>query len=201
MTTILTSLRATLFFMVLCGLVYPASVTLVAHLFLAKQAEGSLVRDQGGAVRGSHLIGQEFDSPAYFHSRSSSTPGPDGSGSVPYDAAFSSPSNLGPDNAQEKKGVLDLASHYRAENGLAPDVAVPVDAATGSGSGLDPDISPKNALLQAGRVAAARHYDPSAVRSLVLRHVRGPQWGFLGVSRVRVLDLNLALDRKFPAKH
>ena len=195
MSLLMTSFRATVFFLIVCGLLYPLATTGVARLLFPFQAGGELVTDGSSAPRGSLLIGQDIRSPAFFHTRPSATPDTSGSGSSPYDAAFSSPSNLGPDNAQQVKTVNDLAKKYREENGVPPGIPVPVDAVTASGSGLDPDISVANALLQASRVATARHLPLETVKALILRHVDVPQGGLLGVPRVNVLKLNLALLR------
>ena len=195
--SLLTSLRATLFLLVITGLAYPLAVDGVAHLFFPHRANGSLIT-KNGVVIGSSLIGQPFTKPVYFHPRPSATPDPSGSGSVPYDAAFSSASNLAPSNGAQIKAVSAAAEAYRTENALSPAEAVPVDAVTASGSGLDPDISLANALLQVNRVAGARHLDPSRLRSLVMRHVTGPQFGLLGAKHVNVLTLNLALDALRP---
>ena len=195
MSLLATSFRATVFFLIVCGLLYPLATTGVARLLFPFQAGGELVADGSSAPRGSLLIGQDVRSPAFFHPRPSATPDPSGSGSSPDDGAFSSPSNLGPDNAQQVKAVNDLAKKYREENGVPPGVPVPVDAVTASGSGLDPDISVANALLQASRVATARHLPLETVKALVLRHVDVPQGGLLGVPHVNVLKLNLALLR------
>lgn len=199
MSLLLTSCRATVFFLIVCGLLYPLTVTGLAHLFFPFQSGGELVTDGSGTLRGSRLIGQDIHSPAFFHSRPSATPDPSGSGSSPDDGLFSSPSNLGPDNAQQIKAVNDLAQKYRQENGLPAGAPVPVDAVTASGSGLDPDISVANALAQASRVATARHLPVGQVRALVLRLVKVPQEGLLGVPRVNVLTLNLALARLAPS--
>jgi K+-transporting ATPase ATPase C chain len=137
---------------------------------------------------GSEFIGQAFDKPIYFHPRPSSA-GPDG-----YGAAQSGGSNLGPSNANLISTVRDRIDAYRAENGLAPDAPVPADAVTASGSGLDPDISVANALLQVHRVATARHLSDEQVRTVVAANTKGKTLGIFGEPRVNVLLLNLALD-------
>lgn len=189
------SLMATLFLMIVCGVVYPLVVAGIARILFPQQASGSLVTARDGTLSGSWLIAQGFQAPGYFHPRPSAALTPDGSGSLPYDAAFSSPSNVGPDTKQEIKNVTDAANAYRKENGLSGGTPVPVDAVTASGSGLDPDISLANALLQVPRVAGARKIDPSVLRSLIERVKDSPQFGFLGTTRVNVLRLNLALDK------
>jgi K+-transporting ATPase ATPase C chain len=131
-----------------------------------------------------------------------------------YDATASGGTNLGPANPKLRDGVKEdaavtgksksftgvreLAELYRRSNGLPPDSAVPIDAVTRSGSGLDPHISPANAALQVPRVARERKLKEEEVRHLVAEHTQGRQFGFLGEPRVAVLRLNLALDQFAP---
>ncbi len=138
------------------GVAYPLIVTAVAQIAFPGRADGSLVRVDGDVV-GSRLIGQSFSQPGNFHPRPSAA----GDG---YDGTASAASNLGPSSDALTAAVRERASAYRAENGLAPDARVPVDAITASASGLDPHISPANARIQAGRVARARGL-PRAIRS------------------------------------
>ena len=191
-------LRATIFFMVVCGLLYPLSVTALSGILFPFQAGGSLVQDRAGQTVGSRIIAQGFGTLRYFHPRPSAALSPDGSGPQPYDGAFSSPSNLGPANPAYIKAVTEAGRAYREENGLPALTPVPVDAVTASGSGLDPDISLANALLQAPRVAKARHLNPERILALVEKTRVGPQFGLLGPPRVNVLELNLALDALTP---
>jgi potassium-transporting ATPase KdpC subunit len=193
----------------LTGILFPAAVTALAQTLFHHQANGSLITRDGHII-GSEWIGQSFSSPAYFHSRPSAA----GAG---YDGGASSGTNLGPTsdkliNGIHKKladgtadpgnydGIRDLAAAYRLENGLAEGALVPPDAVTRSASGLDPQISPANAELQAARVAKARGMSEEAVRSLVRRHTQGRQFGVLGEPRVNVLELNLALDQTAPSR-
>ncbi|MHB1605062.1 MAG: potassium-transporting ATPase subunit KdpC [Leptospirales bacterium] len=190
------SLRATILLMFVCGVLYPAAVTAMANMLFPHQSQGSLVKASNGQILGSEIIAQGFKGSQYFHPRASAAMSPDGSASQPYDGAFSSASNLGPDNAQEIKAITDAATAYRLENHLPANAPVPIDAVTASGSGLDPDISLANAFLQAPRIAETRHLKIDALRALIEKIKTGPQIGFLGTDHVNVLKLNLALDKK-----
>lgn len=170
---------------ILCGL-YPLTAWVLAHGLFPGKADGSLI-PRNGAVRGSSLIGQGFSSPRYFHPRPSAA----GQG---YDAAQSSGSNLGPLSKNLVDEVSKRVAAYRAENGLPAGTPVPADAVTASGSGLDPHISVKNALLQASRVARVRGLSEAAVLSRIETCTEGRTLGILGEPRVNVLRLNLALD-------
>jgi K+-transporting ATPase ATPase C chain len=185
---ILPAVVAFLVFTVLVGLVYPLVVTGIAQVAFPGRADGSLV-ERDGTVVGSTLIGQAFAGPEYFHSRASSA----GDG---YDAMSSSASNLGPSNPELLDAVTERLQAYREENGLSAGESVPVDAVTGSGSGLDPHISVANARLQAQRVADARGMSLDDVMALIDAHTDGRSLGFLGESGVNVLELNLALDQE-----
>lgn len=177
---------------VLCaitGVVYPGIVTGLAQLLFPRQANGSLVRVNGRVV-GSALIGQPFTQEWYFHSRPSAA----GSG---YDGTASSGTNKGPTDAKLADTLIaDAVNEAVATNGAVKG-QVPTDMATRSASGLDPHISPANAMLQVARVASARAADSAAVRALVDRHIEGRQFGFFGEPRVNVLLLNIALDSAF----
>jgi K+-transporting ATPase ATPase C chain len=185
------------------GFVFPLVLAALTRPVFPSQAGGSMVSSEGLTI-GSHLIGQNFSGPGYFHPRPSAA----GSG---YDATASGGSNLGPSNpkllngapadvpgGEPYLGVRQLADDYRRRNDLPPDAVVPIDAVTRSGSGLDPHIGPANAELQVGRVARKRGLSEEAVRRLVAEHTEGKQLGFLGEPRVSVLALNFALDRIAP---
>jgi K+-transporting ATPase ATPase C chain len=170
---------------VLTGVAYPLLVTAVAQVVFPSQANGSLiVRD--GTLVGSSLVGQSFTADGSFWGRPSAT------SPVPYNAASSAGSNLGPLNPDLRSGVEERIDELRmGDPGLKP---VPVDLVTASGSGLDPHISPASAEAQVPRVARARGMSEDELRRLVARHVEGRQLGLLGEPRVNVLRLNLALD-------
>jgi K+-transporting ATPase ATPase C chain len=173
-------------FTVITGVIYPLVVTGVAQLVFPHQANGSLLIDNGKTV-GSSLIGQSFSSPKYFWARPSAT------SPMPYNAANSSGSNLGPLNPALTENVKARITQLKAAD-AASKQAVPVDLVTASGSGLDPDISPAAAEYQVSRVAKTRNIDESQVRKLIAEYTRDRQLGILGEPRVNVLELNLALD-------
>jgi K+-transporting ATPase ATPase C chain len=227
------------------GLVYPGLITAIAQVAFPEKANGSLVTVNGQVV-GSHLIGQNFAKPEYFHPRPSSA------GSNGYDPTATAGSNLGPTRAKllngttktdDKKnevvdfdGVKDRLVHYCLDNGLDLEssmpldqfksadgslddvklikafsdeknplvvrskVPLPADALTASASGVDPHISPRNAALQVARVAKARGAAQDQIAKLVADYTEGRTLAILGEPRVNVLDLNLALDRQFPAR-
>ena len=183
------AIRFTLVTTLLFGLGYPLAVTGLSQWLFPKQANGSLI-EKDGQVLGSRLIGQNFSSDDYFHSRPSSA----GAG---YDASSSSPSNLGPTNKQLVDRVNNDVAKLQQEH---PGVLIPADLLTGSGSGLDPDISPAAADYQVARVAKARGVSEQALRELVRQHTQQRQLGILGEARVNVLELNLDLDARFAAK-
>lgn len=174
------------FALVCCGL-YPVVVYGIGQALFHQQANGSLIIDSSGVVRGSRLLGQQFTSDKYFHARPSAA----GNG---YDATSSGGSNLGPTSQKLHDNIAQNISDYRAQNGLSTNAPVPADAVTASASGLDPHISPQNAALQAMRVAKARGLALEKVKSLIAEHTDRPDLGLLGDPGVNVLELNLALD-------
>ena len=182
---------STLLFTLLLGVGYPLAVTGVSKLAFPWQAAGSLIRDRSGQVVGSALIGQGFAKPQYLHPRPSAA----GNG---YDASNSSGSNYGPLNPDLAKRIKADAEALRASAGRQE---IPDDAITTSASGLDPEISPAYALLQAERIAKARGVPASAVRSVISAHVEEPFLGFIGQPRVNVLKTNLDLDATLAKAH
>ncbi len=179
------SVRLLIVMTVVLGVIYPLAVFAVGRI-IPSASNGSYVSDASGAVVGSSLIGQAFDGDQWFQPRPSAA----GAG---YDALSSSGSNLGPNNPDLVSAVVERQAAAAVANGVAPD-AVPADAVTASGSGLDPDISPEYARQQAARVATARGLDPAAVSALVESMVQGRTLGFIGEPRVNVLQLNIALE-------
>lgn len=186
---IITSILYTLVTAVLLGVAYPLVITGLAHMFFPKQAEGSLIYRADGTLVGSRLIGQPFTGPGYFWSRPSAA----GNG---YDASNSSGSNYAPTNAAL---VSRVAATVQVLNPKGTNGPVPIDLATASASGLDPDISPAAAYYQVPRVAAERHVSEDQVKALVTAHIIPRQFGLLGEARVNVLELNLDLDKAAPA--
>lgn len=170
----------------LTGAGFPLLLTALARPFFPSQCEGSLVSVQGQVI-GSQHIGQPFSSPGYFHPRPSAA----GNG---YDALSSGGTNFNPSNPKLRNDVRRLVEDYRRENDLPADADVPIDAVTRSGSGLDPHISPANALLQVRRIAQVRDLTEERLRQLIAEQTQNRQLGFLGEPRVSVLELNLALD-------
>ncbi|HLK84432.1 MAG TPA: K(+)-transporting ATPase subunit C [Xanthobacteraceae bacterium] len=178
------------------GVAYPFAITGIAQMIFPYKAQGSLL-ERDGKIVGSALIGQEFASEGYFHGRPSATTAPDPNDAtktvpVPYNAANSGGSNLGPASKALIERVQGEIEKRKQEN---PWAQVPADLVTTSGSGLDPDISPEAALFQIPRVAKARNLPESQVRQLVAEHTSDRFAGLLGEPRVNVLELNLALDR------
>lgn len=172
---------------VCCGL-YPLVVFGLGQALFPAKANGSLIVDSHGTVLGSRLLGQQFTADKYFHSRPSAA----GNG---YDATSSGGSNLGPTSQKLRDSIAQNISDYRSQNRLATNAVVPADAATASASGLDPHISPQNALLQAPRVAKARGLPLEQILAQITQHTDAADLAILGDPGVNVLELNLALDR------
>jgi len=177
------------------GLAYPLAMTALAGAIFPKQAQGSLI-EQDGKVVGSALIGQEFKEDKYFRGRPSATSAPDPTDvtktiPAPYNAANSGGSNLGPTSKALNDRVKEDVDKLKAEN---PSASVPVDLVTTSASGLDPDISSEGALFQVPRIAKARNIPEDRLRGLVAAKTEGRFAGLLGEPHVNVLALNLALD-------
>ena len=190
--TVGVAIRAMLVFTLVLGVGYTLVITAIGQLALPWQANGSPVTDEKGAVVGSALIGQSFTNadgealPQYFQSRPSA---------AGYDGRGSTGSNLGPENPDLVAAIEERRAAIAEREGVSVD-AVPADAVTASGSGLDPHISAAYALLQVPRVAEERGLDEAVVRDAVESRIQGRDLGFLGEERVNVVELNLALDRQ-----
>jgi K+-transporting ATPase ATPase C chain len=195
-------LRLLLVFTVLTGIIYPVFMWGIAQVAFKNQANGSMVSYHGRVV-GSSLLCQEFVDakgnplPQYFQPRPSDAVVSGAKNDYGCDPLYSSASNLGPNNSalvtliRQRQEQIAKFDHVKISQ-------IPADAVTASGSGLDPDISPQNAAIQADRIAAARHVSPAAIMALVKQYTQGRTLGFLGEPRVDVLNLNIALDEKYP---
>ena len=172
---------------VVCGLIYPLLMTGLAQAVFPFQANGSIIIRNNVPV-GSRLIGQGFSSAGYFHGR------PSAAGEKGYDATSSSGSNLGPTSKKLMDTVAGNLKLVREDNKMGGTAPIPSDLVLASASGLDPDITPAAAYLQADRVARERMIEAGEVRRLVAVHIQDRQWGVFGEPRVNVLELNLALD-------
>ena len=199
---LIAALRGLIIFTIICGIAYPVIMFGVGQLAFHKQANGSLVSYHGKVV-GSSLLCQEFvDSkgnplPQYFQPRPSTAADATDKTDYGCNPLFSGASNLGPNNPvlvqdiKQRQQQISKFDHVSVSQ-------IPPDAVTTSASGLDPYISPQNAAIQVNRVAAARHISPAQVRALVSQNTLGRNLGFLGMPRVNVLNLNIALDTKYP---
>lgn len=197
------AVRISLVTLLLCGFAYPLAVTGIAQLAMPYRANGSLETDAEGRVIGSALIGQRWSDPKWFHGRPSATVAPDPKDpakniEAPYNAANTSASNLGPTSkALEQRLAADRKALDEAQPELAGRV-LPADMLTASASGLDPDITPANAILQVARVAKARNVPPERIAALIRQHITPRSLWIFGEPRVNVLELNLALAKGFP---
>jgi potassium-transporting ATPase KdpC subunit len=199
---LIAALRGLLLFTVICGIIYPLAILGIAQLAFHKQANGSLV-SYNGRVVGSSLLCQEFTDAKgnplaqYFQPRPSDAILAGAKDDYGCDPRYSSASNLGPSNPVQVQDIKQRQKQIAAFDHVKIS-QIPADAVTASGSGLDPDITPQNAAIQVNRVAAARHVSPAAIMALVRQYTQGRTIGFLGEPRVDVLNLNIALDEKYP---
>ncbi|MDY7524305.1 potassium-transporting ATPase subunit KdpC [Sphingomonas sp. 10B4] len=188
LTETIRALRPTVVFLLLItlvtGLLYPAAITGIAQVVLPVQANGSVLSDTKGQPIGSSLIAQGFTGATYFHPRPSAA----GKG---YDASSSSATNLAPGSKDLRDAIATRVKDARKE-GMTGDL--PADLVTTSASGLDPDLSPAAAFLQAPRVAKARGLDVAKVNALVTAQTETPILGIIGDAHVNVLLLNRQLD-------
>jgi len=186
---LVTAVLMTIATTILLGIIYPLVVTGIAQVLFPDKASGQLIR-RDGKIIGSRIIGQPFTGPGYFHSRPSAA----GNG---YDAANSGGTNFGPTNQKLIDRVKQDTAALQSEN---PGKPVPIDLVTTSASGLDPDITPAAAEFQVPRIARERGVGEDQLRQLIGKHTAGRQLGVLGEPRVNVLELNLELDTRYPAR-
>lgn len=188
MKPFITSIKIFLVFTILTGILYPLLITGIGQLAFPKQVNGSLIMKDGHLI-GSAMIGQKFTDSSYFHPRPSASD---------YNAVPGLASNAGPTDIRMKERVLERRQQFLAENGLDSTAEVPAEMLTASGSGLDPHISFRAAMLQVNRISKARGFTRTQyeeLKQLVIDHTEKPQWGILGEQRVNVLLLNLDLDK------
>jgi len=187
---ILRSFLLLIIFTIILGFLYPLLITGISKIIFPFRSSGSLIKYEGKIV-GSELIGQNFKGEQYFHPRPSAA-GKDG-----YDPLSSGGSNYAPTNEDFISAVKERLSNLRKENKLEDYIKIPSDAVTSSGSGLDPDISVDNALLQADRIAKKRNIPVSEINDLIRQNTEKRILGFLGEPKVNVLKLNLLLDNLY----
>jgi K+-transporting ATPase ATPase C chain len=187
---IIQSVRQTILWSIVAGVIYPVIITVIAQVAFHDQANGSLVQ-RDGKIIGSAFLAQQFQGTNYFWPRPSAC----GYGTGPSGIVASSGSNLGPTSAPLHTNVINNISAFISGNNLPTNTPVPADMIYASASGLDPHISPEAARLQIARVAASRGMSEDKVKALVDQFTEPPQWGFLGQARVNVLLLNVALDQ------
>ncbi|HDR8182882.1 TPA: K(+)-transporting ATPase subunit C [Bacillus thuringiensis] len=178
--------RITFTFLVLCGLVYPLIVTGIAQAVMKDNADGSLIYNDKNEVIGSKLIGQNFTDPRYFHGRVSS---------IEYKAEASGSNNYAPSNPDLEKRVEKSIEEWKKQNPSVPVTEVPIDLVTNSGSGLDPDISPKAAFVQVERISKITKIPKETLDQLIKDQTEGAALGLFGENRVNVLKLNLELQK------
>ncbi|AUD24318.1 K(+)-transporting ATPase subunit C [Bacillus cereus group sp. BC251] len=179
-------IRITFTFLVLCGLVYPLIVTGIAQAVMKDNADGSLIYNDKNEVIGSTLIGQNFTDPRYFHGRVSS---------IEYKAEASGSNNYAPSNPDLEKRVEKSIEEWKKQNPSVPVTEVPIDLVTNSGSGLDPDISPKAASVQVERISKLTNIPKETLDQLIKDQTEGAALGLFGETRVNVLKLNLELQK------
>lgn len=180
------AIRLSLVFIVLCGLLYPLASTGIAQLLMPGRADGSLIKDAGGQVIGSELIGQQFMDPSYFQGRVSS---------IKYDAGASGSNNYAPSNPDLIERTKASVEEWKKNNPDVPVSKLPLSLITNSGSGLDPHITPESAKVQIPRISRLSGISPSQLEALVNEHTEGRDLGLFGEPRVNVLKLNLALQQ------
>lgn len=181
------SIRISIVFMIICGILYPLASTGAAQLLFPHQANGSLLKNSSGEVTGSELIGQSFTNPSFFQGRVSS---------IDHNAAGSASNNFAPSNPALIERTKASIEEWKVNNPEVPIDHVPIALITNSGSGLDPHITPKSALVQIPRISKLTGLSPDELETLVKAHTEGRDLGVFGEERVNVLKLNLTLTAK-----
>ncbi|QYR23176.1 potassium-transporting ATPase subunit KdpC [Paenibacillus sp. sptzw28] len=182
---VVVAVRASIVFIVLCGILYPLACTGLAQLFMPYQANGSLIKNAAGEVVGSELIGQSFTDPKYFQGRVSS---------IGYNAGASGSNNYGPSNPDLLKRTKDSIEAWKKENPDVPVSKLPISLITNSGSGLDPDITPESASVQIPRISKLTGIPVLRLEELVRKQTVGRDLVIFGEPRVNVLKLNIELQ-------
>lgn len=186
-TILMVSVRISILFILICGIIYPLVSTGAAQLLFPHQANGSLLKDSTGQVTGSELIGQSFTNPGYFQGRVSS---------IDYKAEASGSNNFAPSNPALIERTKASIAEWSANNPDVPIDQLPVALITNSGSGLDPHITPESANIQIPRISKLTGLSAAELETLVKEHTEGRDLGVFGDERVNVLKLNLALSAK-----
>ncbi|MHA6481728.1 potassium-transporting ATPase subunit KdpC [Paenibacillus sp. strain BS8-2] len=186
MKIIINSLRISIVFMVLCGLIYNLAINGIAQVLMPDQADGSLIYNENGQIVGSKLIGQTFTDAGWFHGRISS---------IDYQAAGSGTPNYAPSNPDMLARMQQSAEDWGANNPAVPIADVPIDLISNSGSGLDPHISPDAAKVQIPRISSETGLSVAELETLVEKHIAPREWGIFGEPTVNVLQLNIALQQ------
>lgn len=187
LTILSVSIRVSIVFIIICGILYPLVSTGAAQLLFPHQANGSLLKDGSGEVIGSALIGQSFTDPSYFHGRVSS---------IDHNAAGSGSANFAPSNPALIERMKASIEEWKVSNPDVPIDQVPIALLTNSGSGLDPHITPKSASVQIPRISELTGLAPIELEALIKEYTEGRDWGLFGEERVNVLNLNMALSAK-----
>ncbi|MGE7121579.1 potassium-transporting ATPase subunit KdpC [Peribacillus sp. NPDC046944] len=181
----LKNIRVVLVLFMICGMAYPLLITGLSQVMMPAQAEGSLIKNEKGKIIGSELIGQSFEEAGYFHGRVSS---------IEYDAAGSGSPNYSPSNEEMIKRTKSEMSEFLKANPSIKKEEIPSDLMTNSGSGLDPNISPRGALVQVPRIAKERDISEQSLYNLVEENTENRSFGLFGEPHINVLKLNIALD-------
>jgi potassium-transporting ATPase KdpC subunit len=185
---VLISVKILLMFSLVTGIIYPVFITALANLLFKDKANGSLIK-KNDQVIGSSLIGQAFDSSAYFWPRSSA---------IGYNPLPSGGSNLGLTNEKIRQQLMEREQYFLRGNSLPSGTHVPSEMVFASGSGLDPHISPEAVFLQVDRIAKARNFSinqRNELLKLITKLIEEPQFHLFGQERINVFMLNLELDK------